>query len=70
MRIPVTEEGLVIPKELLAGIKVVEVHREKDQIILTSALEEDPIWDLGSDPISLGLEDAAVNHDRYLYGSL
>ncbi|MDX2100236.1 MAG: DUF2281 domain-containing protein [Leptolyngbyaceae cyanobacterium bins.59] len=29
--------------------------------------EVDPIWDLGSEPIQLGISDAAENHDRYLY---
>jgi hypothetical protein len=31
--------------------------------------QADPIWGLGSEPISLGLSDAAENHDTYLYGS-
>jgi virulence-associated protein VagC len=69
MRVNVTEQGLIIPKELLTGIHAVEIRRENDQIILTPTAEDDPIWGLGSEPITLGIPDAAENHDRYLYGS-
>ena len=68
MKVNVTDQGLIIPKEFLVGITSVEVHREEDQIILTPVLEDDPIWGLGSDPIELGISDAAENHDQYLYG--
>jgi virulence-associated protein VagC len=69
MKVTVTEQGLLVPKEFLEGIRAVEIRRENNQIILTPALEDDPIWDLGSEPISLGIVDAASHHDRYLYGS-
>jgi hypothetical protein len=29
---------------------------------------EDPILDLGKQPVVLEVEDASLNHDRYLYG--
>jgi len=67
MKVNVTDQGLIIPKEFLVGITSVEVRREEDQIILTPVLEDDPIWGLGSDPIELGISDAAENHDHYLY---
>jgi hypothetical protein len=31
-------------------------------------VEEDPLWALGTDPVDLGVTDAAVNHDHYAYG--
>ncbi len=34
-----------------------------------AASDADPIWGLGSEPISLGISDAAENHDAYLYGT-
>ncbi|MFM7471587.1 MAG: hypothetical protein ACKO5P_08790 [Nodosilinea sp.] len=68
MKVNVTDQGLIIPKEFLVGITSVEVRREEDQIILTPVLEDDPIWGLGSDPIELGISDATENHDHYLYG--
>ncbi|WP_416672340.1 AbrB/MazE/SpoVT family DNA-binding domain-containing protein [Egbenema bharatensis] len=70
MKVKVTEQGIVIPKEFLEGISTVEVYKEADRIVLipTSEEERDPIWGLGSDPIRLGITDAAQNHDAYLYG--
>ncbi|GEM_PF-596166 len=70
MKVKVTQRGLLIPKELLEGVRSVEIRRENNQIILTPIVEDDPIWGLGSDPIRLGIADAAENHDRYLYGSM
>jgi virulence-associated protein VagC len=42
MRVNVTEQGLIIPKEFLAGINAVEIRRDRDQIILTPTVENDP----------------------------
>jgi virulence-associated protein VagC len=39
MRVNVTEQGLIIPKEFLAGIQSVEIRRDHDQIILTPTVE-------------------------------
>jgi virulence-associated protein VagC len=70
MRVNVTDQGLTIPKEFLTGIRSVEIRQENGQIILTPTIEDDPIWGLGSDPISLGIPDAAENHDHHIYGSV
>lgn len=43
MRVKVTEQGLVIPKELLEGIQEVEIRRENHQIILVPMTEPDPM---------------------------
>lgn len=32
-------------------------------------LQDDPIWGLGTETISLGIADAAENYDAYLYSS-
>jgi len=32
--------------------------------------DDDPLWLIGTDPVDLGLTDASVNHDVYLYGPL
>ena len=32
--------------------------------------DDDPLWLIGTDPVDLGVTDASVNHDRYLYGPL
>jgi len=64
----VTEQGLLIPRHLLRGIKQVEIRRGKNRITLVAARRVDPIRQLGRQPITCGLSDASVNHDRYLYG--
>ena len=33
-----------------------------------SIQEEDPIWDLGSNPVNCDLPDASSQPDQYLYG--
>jgi len=33
------------------------------------AIEDDPIYGLGSSPVDCDVTDGAVNHDRYVYGS-
>jgi hypothetical protein len=42
MRVNVTEQGLIIPKEFLAGIQSVEIRRDHDQIILTPSEANEP----------------------------
>lgn len=78
-RLPVTDQGVVIPKvwfgdatevtlrEVNGEIKVIPLPSDE-----TAAMEafapDDPIWDLGKHPEKLGVSDAAQNHDRYIYG--
>jgi hypothetical protein len=42
MRVNVTEQGLIIPKEFLTGIQAVDIRRDHDQIILTPSAETEP----------------------------
>jgi hypothetical protein len=42
MKIPVTKEGLVIPKDLLVGIQAVEIHQEQGRIVLTPTQLAEP----------------------------
>ena len=65
MKIKVTEQGLVIPKELLEGIQEVEIRREnfKTLVIL---IKLDPVSGLGSDQIDSSVTDASENHDADL----
>jgi antitoxin ParD1/3/4 len=57
--IEAAERGEVVDAE-----EVFQRLREK-----LSTAKADPIWDLGSEPINLGIADAAENHDAYLYSS-
>lgn len=78
-RLPVTDQGVVIPKSWFGNATEVtlrEVNGEISVIPLASGdasateayAPNDPIWDLGKNPIKLGISDASVNHDWYIYG--
>jgi hypothetical protein len=67
MRMKVTEHGVLIPKMLLEGIDEVEIRKEQNVIVVVPVTADDPILGLGKQPIPLNVDDASVNHDRYLY---
>jgi hypothetical protein len=64
----VTSEGLLIPKELLGSADEVQILEEPGRIVVILQPDSDPIWNLGKNPIKLGITDAAKNLDKYLYG--
>ena len=68
MRTKVSEQGIVIPKELLEGITEVDIHKHNGLIVVTPVGKEDPIYDIGKNPIKLGVTDASENLDKYIYG--
>lgn len=82
-RLPVTDEGVVLPKVWFGQAKEVVVRNENGQLKLeTVALQPQSttaspgeqskapsIWDLGSDPITDDpITDSSAKHDQYLYG--
>ncbi|MGH9899823.1 MAG: hypothetical protein ACRD4L_13350 [Pyrinomonadaceae bacterium] len=67
MRTEVTNQGLLIPKQFLEGIKEVEIRKEKNVILVIPLYSEDPIFQFGRQPITDNVTDASVNHDRYIY---
>ena len=68
MKAKVTENGVVIPKELLEGVEEVDIRKEDGVILVVPIVREDPIWGLGENPVKGGLPDASENYDRYIYG--
>lgn len=68
MKTKVTEQGLLIPKEFLQGIHEVEIRKEQDVIVIVPLDGPDPILRLGQQPVAGDVDDASLNHDRYLYG--
>jgi hypothetical protein len=69
MKISVNDNGLLIPKRLLKGVKEVEIRKERHLIVIEpTALTDDPIAELGKHPIASGTIDGSLNHDEYLYG--
>jgi len=67
MRTKVTENGVLIPKEWLEGIDEVDIQQTHNMIIVVPVQTDDPILNLGKQPVLLDVEDASLNHDRYLY---
>jgi len=66
MKTKVTEQGVIVPKKFLKGIKEVEI-RKKDSVILVMPVTDDPIFELGSQPIADDIDDASEHHDAYIY---
>ena len=62
----VTEQGVLIPKQLLEGIDEVEIRKEQNVILVVPVMVDDPILQLGRQPIVIDVDDASIHHDQYL----
>ena len=62
----VTEQGVIVPKKFLKGIKEVEIRKD-NHLIVVVPITEDPIFALGSQPITDDITDASEKHDLYIY---
>lgn len=67
MKAKVTEQGVVIPKELLEGTEEVEIRKENGFLMVVPITKSDPILELGKHPVVCGVPDASERHDMYLY---
>lgn len=56
----------MIPKQFLEGIQEVEIRQQNGLLLIVPIVNDDPIWQLGSEPIVDNVDDASINHDRYL----
>ena len=70
MNTKVTEEGVLIPKEMLGDMEEVKIIKHDNMIIIVPAPAEDQIFEFGRNPIRAGVTDASENLDKYLYGSV
>ena len=68
MKVKVTEKGVVIPRKFLKGIKEVDIRRRNGVIVVVPVGEKDPIFNIGKNPVKLGITDASENLDKYIYG--
>jgi len=59
----VTEQGLLIPKEWLIGIEKVEILKKNNIITITPFEKDDPIFELGTKPVSCGITNGSEEHD-------
>ena len=66
LKTKVTEQGVIVPKKFLKGIKEVEIRKDKS-VILVVPVTADPIFALGSQPIADDITDASKHHDAYIY---
>ena len=69
MKIKVTEQGVVIPKEFLEGVQEVEIRKENNLIVVITTIKSDPIFEMGMNPVSSGVTDDSEQTDAYIYGS-
>lgn len=67
MKLKVTQEGVMIPKELLGESEEIEITQQQDKLIITTVHKKPSIWDLGKNPVECDISDGAINHDKYLY---
>lgn len=56
------------PKKVLKGVKEVEVRQQNGLVILVPIGARDPIFNIGKNPVNLGVTDASENLDKYIYG--
>ena len=69
MRITVTDQGVVIPRDWFPNVEEVDVEKTRDAVVVRPNLARDPILELGKNPVDCGISDGSEQHDRYLYGS-
>jgi virulence-associated protein VagC len=69
MKVRVTENGVVVPKDFLQGIEEVEIRKTDNVVVIVPTTMSDPILALGQNPVECGVPDASERHDQYLYGS-
>jgi hypothetical protein len=68
MRIAVTDQGVVIPRDWFPDVEEVDVEKTRDAIVVKPNLAHDPIIEIGKKPVDCGISDGSEQHDRYLYG--
>lgn len=71
MKVKVTKEGVMIPRELLVGFDEfdeADVIRENGRIVVIPKVKSAPIFEFGKHPVRSGIRDASVNLDHYIYG--
>jgi hypothetical protein len=83
MKLPVTENGVTLPKAWFGNATEVEARQENGHVHVEPVAQggpvrhevqpydpDDPIWQLGQKTSDLPITDASVSLDTYLYGDL
>jgi hypothetical protein len=66
MKAAVTDQGVVIPRELLDGWTEVVIERKGDRVEVTAVGAVDAVLGLGRNPVKCGVTDGSTNHDDYV----
>jgi hypothetical protein len=66
VRTKVSENGVIIPKELLEGITEVDIRKQNGVIIVVPAGTDVLSYDIGKEPIGRVASDASEHHDKSL----
>jgi len=66
MKARVTEDGIIIPKKFLKGVKEVEIRQEGNVVVFPKT-KEDSLSKVGRNPVPCNTPDASENLDKYLY---
>ena len=70
MKALVGDAGILIPLRLLRGVREVQIRKDGHNILVEPVvLEGDPIFGLGRSPVRVEADDAAEQHDKYLYAA-
>ena len=67
MKVKVNEKGVVNPRKFLKDIKEVDIRRRNGVIVVVPLVAKDPIFNIGKNPVRLGITDASENLDKYVY---
>jgi hypothetical protein len=65
MRAKITAEGVLVPKEWFGNAKEVEILAEDGRVVLVALT--DPIFKLGTRPVTTGVKDGSEALDEHLY---
>lgn len=68
MKLKVTEQGVLIPKELLGELEEVEIVQTQGKIIIAGVKSTPSIWHLGANPVECDVTDLGEKHDIYING--
>jgi len=66
MKVRVTDAGVLIPRDLLAGASEVDIQKGERGLVVVPVEEIDPILQLGESPVVSDVTDASVRHDLYV----
>ncbi len=59
MRINVTDQGVLIPRDWFPDVEAVDVEKTRDAVVVRPNLVRDPILELGKNPVDCCISDGS-----------